>query len=151
MEKLQFKTQIKSSANHAYNVMLAKDTYKQWTAEFNPSSDFEGSWDKGATIQFIGINKEGKKEGMVSRIKENEPGRFLSIQHIGILDDGKQVTEGPQVEGWAGALENYSFSEQNGLTTITVDVDTNEEFIGYFKETWPKALNKLKELCESEN
>jgi len=151
MEKLQFKTQIKSSANHAYNVMLAKGTYKQWTAEFNPSSDFEGSWEKGATIQFIGVNKEGKKEGMVSKIKENEPGRFLSIQHIGILDDGKPVTEGPQVEAWAGALENYSFSEQNGLTTVTVDIDTNEEFIGYFKETWPKALNKLKELCESEN
>ena len=149
MEKLQFKTQIKSSSGHVYNVMLGKDTYKQWTAEFNPSSDYEGSWDKGATIYFVGINKEGKKEGMVARIKENDPGRFVSIEHLGLLDGNKQITEGPQVEEWAGATENYSFSQENDMTNLTVDVDTDEKYIGYFKETWPRALNKLKEICES--
>lgn len=150
MKRLQFNIQIKSSPIHAYNVMLGKDTYKQWTAAFNPSSNFEGSWDKGSTILFIGVDEEGKKGGMVAQIRENEPGRFVSIEHLGILDGDKQIIEGPQVEDWAGALENYSFSEGSDFTTLTVEVDTKEEYIDYFEEAWPKALNKLKEICESE-
>ncbi|HEY0054685.1 MAG TPA: SRPBCC domain-containing protein [Pedobacter sp.] len=149
MKKLQFKTQIDASSNHVYNTMLAEDTYKQWTAEFNPTSSYEGSWDKGSTILFVGLNKEGKKEGMVAKIKENVPGSYVSIEHIGLLDGDEHVTEGPAVEGWAGAKENYTFSEESGATTLTVDVDTNEEYITYFNDTWPKALNKLKTICES--
>jgi len=149
MEKLQFKTRIKASADHVYRTMLGKETYKKWTAEFNPTSDFEGSWDKGAEILFIGTNKEGKKEGMVATIKENDPGRFISIQHLGIVDGDNKITEGPQVEGWAGALENYSFAEENGETVLTVDVDANADYLTYFDETWPRALNKLRELAES--
>ena len=149
MKKMQYKTQIRSSSGNVHNVMLGRETYKQWTSAFNPTSDYEGSWDKGSTILFTGINQEGKKEGMVAKIRENDPGRFVSIEHIGIVDGDKHITEGPQVEGWAGALENYSFSEENGVTTIIVDVDTNEEYASYFDETWPKALNKLKALCEA--
>lgn len=149
MKKLQFKTQISASSNHVYNTMLDEETYKQWTAEFNPTSAYEGSWDKGSTILFVGLNKEGKKEGMVAKIKENIPGSFVSIEHIGLLDGDKHITEGPSVEGWAGANENYTFSEENGTTTLSVEVDTNEEYIAYFKDTWPKALNKLKEISES--
>jgi hypothetical protein len=35
-----------------------------------------------------------------------------------------------------------------GTTTVTVDLDTTEDFIDYMNETYPKALDKLKELCE---
>jgi hypothetical protein len=149
MKKSQYKIDIQASAAQVYKTMLDRETYKQWTAAFNPTSDFEGSWDKGATILFTGISKEGKKEGMVAQIQENEPNRFVSIKHLGILDGDKQITEGPAVEGWAGALENYTFSEREGLTTVIVDVDTNEEYLNFFDETWPKALAKLKELSES--
>ena len=148
MERLQFKTSINSAASHVYNTMLGKETYKQWTALFSPTSDFEGSWEKGSKILFVGTSKEGKREGMVASIVENLPGRFVSIQHKGIVDGDNEITEGPQVEGWAGALENYSFSEQDGITTVTVDADVNQEYADYFKETWPKALSKLKQLCE---
>lgn len=149
MEKSQYQIDIQAPAVQVYKTMLEKETYKQWTAEFNPTSDFEGSWDKGATILFVGTNKEGKKEGMVAQIQENDPNRFVSIKHLGIVDGDKQILEGPAVEGWAGALENYSFSEANGVTTVTVDVDTNADYLSYFDETWPKALNKLKELSEA--
>src|SRR5687768_15002709 len=111
MERLQFKTQINAPSNHVYKTMLGEETYKQWTAEFNPSSEYEGSWDKGSTILFIGLNKEGKKEGMVAKIRENVPASFVSIEHIGLLDGDKYITQGPLVEGWAGAIENYTFFE----------------------------------------
>lgn len=148
MKKLQFSIQIHCSAQHAHKVMLDKETYRQWTKEFDPSSDFEGSWDKGSRILFTAMNQEGKKEGMIARIKENEPGRFVSIEHLGMLQNDIEITEGPEVEGWAGALENYTFSEENGVTTIVVEVDTDDKYVDYFGKTWPSALNRLKELCE---
>jgi hypothetical protein len=115
---------------------------------FNPTSTYEGSWDKGSKILFVGVDENGKKDGMVSRIVENIPNQFVSIQHYGLVNAGKEITEGPEVEKWANGLESYSFEETNGAVIITVDLDTSEEFIDYMNESYPKALDKLKEICE---
>lgn len=148
MKKLNYKIEIKASVSKVYETMIGKETYKQWTAEFNPTSDFEGSWNKGDKINFVGEH-EGKKGGMVAEIAENIPNKFISIRHLGILDGDKEIISGPEVEGWAGALENYSFEENNGVTTVSIEVDTNEEYLDYFDTTWPKALDKLKEISEN--
>lgn len=149
MKKTTYQIEIAAPAAKVSEKMIAKSSYEQWTSIFNPSSTFEGSWEKGARIHFIGISEEGKKEGMVAEIAEHIPQKFISIRHRGVLDGEKEITEGPAVEGWAGALENYSFKEENGKTTVTVEVDTNENYLTYFEETWPKALAKLKEICEN--
>ena len=149
MEKKQFKIDINAGVAKVYDTMLGEETYKQWTALFNPSSRYEGSWNKDAKILFVGISKQGKKEGMIGVIKENIPNKFVSIEYLGLLDGDNEITEGPLVEGWAGAFENYSFSEANGVTSLVVDIDVNAEMEGYFSETYPKALEKLKEICEA--
>lgn len=151
MKKIQYSRDIKASAEKVYNIMLGIDnikTYEQWTAEFNATSTYEGSWEKGSKIYFVGTDENGKKGGMVSEIADNIPAKFVSIRHYGILDDKNEITEGPEVEKWAGCLENYSLDEHNGVTTVTVEVDVTEDFMDYFDTTWPKALNKLKELSE---
>jgi hypothetical protein len=53
MKKLQFNIKIKAPVNKVYDVMLGltnKTTYEQWTALFNPTSTYEGSWTKGSKI-----------------------------------------------------------------------------------------------------
>lgn len=147
-EKIQFEILINAPVKDVYSTMIDKNSFRIWTAEFNPSSRFEGSWEKGSKILFIGVDEKGKESGMVSRIKENIPNQFISIEHLGLFQDGKEVLTGPEVEGWAGAFENYTFKEENGKTRVLVDMDINEDFKAYFDETWPKALNKLKEICE---
>ena len=52
------------------------------------------------------------------------------------------------MEKSAHGFENKTYEENNGTTTVTVDLDTTEDFLGYMNETYPKALDKLKELCE---
>ncbi len=134
-----------------YNTMLGIgniETYQQWTAEFNPTSTYEGSWEKGSKIYFIGTDENGKKGGMIAEIADNIPNQFVSIRHYGMLDGEKEITEGDEVEKWAGGLENYSFDEHNGMTSVTVDIDVIEDHLDYFNTTWPKALDKLKELVE---
>ena len=150
MEKLQFAESINAPVDRVYDTMLGisnKSTYEEWTSMFNPTSTYEGSWKKGSKILFIGVDEKGEKGGMVSRIVENIPNEFVSIQHYGLVKADQEITEGPEVEKWANGFENYSFKENNG-TTVTVDLDTTEDFIDYMNQTYPKALNKLKELCE---
>jgi hypothetical protein len=151
MKKLQFKVNINAPVAKVYDIMLGlnnKSTYEQWTALFNPTSSYEGTWDKGSKILFVGEDEKGEKGGMVSKIAENIPNQFVSIQHVGLLQGNKEITEGPDVEKWANGLENYSFTEKNGITKLTVDLDTTEEFLNYMNEAYPNALNKLKEICE---
>ncbi len=149
MEKIKFEIIINAPVEKVYSTMLADVTYRQWTAEFNPSSFYEGKWETGEKMLFVGINKEGKKEGMVSRIKEAAANKYVGIEHLGMLQNGEEVTSGPMVDGWAGAMEEYFFTAANGQTILKVQMDSNEDFKAYFESTWPKALNKLKQICES--
>ncbi|WP_353135165.1 SRPBCC domain-containing protein [Pseudopedobacter sp.] len=148
MKKMQFKIDIHAGIENVYDTMLGEKTFKKWTSEFNPTSDFEGSWEKGAKILFVGVNKEGKREGMVGLIEENIPYRFVSIKYIGLLDGDKEITEGPEIESWVNTFENYSFSGNDIQTTVTVDIDIQDQWVDYFEKTYPKALERLKQICE---
>jgi uncharacterized protein YndB with AHSA1/START domain len=149
LEVISFEISINAPAEKVFNLMLEDKTYREWTAEFNPSSYYKGSWDKGSKILFVGTDKDGKTGGMVSRIRENISGKFISIEHIGLVKGDEEITSGPEISSWAGALENYNFKTSNGNTVVEVDMDSNEDFKSYFEETWPKALNKLKAICEA--
>jgi 4-hydroxy-3-methylbut-2-enyl diphosphate reductase IspH len=151
MKKLQFIISIHAPVTKTYDYMLGithKSTYEQWTSVFNPTSTYEGNWEQGSKILFVGVDEHGEKGGMVSRIVENKPNQFVSIQHQGLLKAGMEITEGPEVDQWANGFENYTFNENNGTTTVTVDLDTAADFVDYMKQTYPNALNKLKEICE---
>ncbi len=151
MKKLKFAVSIDAPAKKVYDVMLGinnKSTYEQWTALFNPTSSYEGSWNKGSKMLFIGTDEKGEKGGMVSEIADNIPNRFISIRHYGLVQGNAEITDGPEVEKWANGFENYTFEENNKGTKVTVDLDTTEEFADYMNQTYPKALDKLKELCE---
>jgi hypothetical protein len=151
MQRLQFTKEINAAAQKVYETMLGlrdKSTYEHWTSAFNPTSTYEGSWEQGSKIHFVGVDENGKKGGMVSEIKEHEPAKFISIRHYGFLDGEIEVTTGEEVEKWAGGHENYSYQENNGITTVTVDIDTLDEYLDYFNNTYPLALDQLKALSE---
>lgn len=152
LKSIEFSIEINAPTDMVYDKMLGLSnikTYEFWTSEFNPSSTYEGKWDKDSLIKFIGFDSNGKRAGMVSRIIENIPNKFISIQHIGILDDDQIITEGPAVDPWKGAFENYFFEYKNGSTFVTINTETSDDYLDYFNNTWPKALLKLKEICEA--
>ena len=64
MQKIKFKVSIQDSAAKVYDLMLGlsnKASYEQWTALFNPTSTFEGNWEKGSKILFLGVDEKGEK------------------------------------------------------------------------------------------
>ncbi|MBI3135095.1 MAG: SRPBCC domain-containing protein [Bacteroidetes bacterium] len=147
-EKLKFEIQINAPVELVYKNMIDDAHYRTWTAAFNPGSHYQGSWQKGSKILFLGPDKNGNMGGMVARIEENIPNQFISIEHLGIVNAGQEITSGQEVEDWAGAHENYTFKSHNNGTLLTVEMDSSDEFKSMFETIWPKALKTLKDICE---
>lgn len=147
-EKLHYEIKINAPVEKVYHSMIEQSTYQEWTKAFNETSRFDGSWEKGSKILFIGSDSEGNVGGMVSRIEENIPNQFISIEHLGEVKGDQEILSGPSVDTWSGSHENYTFVDDNGNTLLKVDLDSNTEFKDYFDGTWPIALSKLKEICE---
>jgi hypothetical protein len=149
MQKLHFSIVINAPKEKVWNTMLDDATYREWTSVFNPQgSYYEGNWKSGSKMLFIGPDENGKLGGMVSRIKENRPHEYLSIEHIGILQDGKKDTTSDAAKKWIPAFESYTFRETEGKTEVLIDVDIIDEYVKLFQGMWPKALLKLKHLAE---
>lgn len=151
IETLHFDIKINASAEKVYKVMLDEKHYKEWTEDFDPDSYYQGSWDIGSKILFLSKSSNGGTMGLVSRIKENIPNKFISIEHMGIVKNSEEITTGPEIKGWQGALENYTYSSSENGTILTVDVDVSQQYKPYFLESWPKALKALKSICENLN
>jgi uncharacterized protein YndB with AHSA1/START domain len=145
---LHFEVIIMARPDKVYSVMVDDKTYSEWTSVFDPTSHFTGSWEKGSKILFLGTDHNGGVRGMTSRIRENIPARFVSIEHLGIIENGKETLIGIRANKWAGALENYTLIENNGTTLLEVDMDVHEDYRSDLEEKCPKALKRLKEICE---
>src|SRR4030095_15492054 len=144
MEKLNFSININASKEKVWSVLFDNSTYPEWTSVFAPGSCAETDWKKGSKALF----HDGKGNGMVSRIAESKPHEFLSIEHLGMVKDGKEDTESAETKAWSGAHENYTLKGNGSSTELKVDMDSADEYKEYFTETWPKALDKVKEIAE---
>lgn len=151
MQKLHFSIAINAPKQKVWDTMLADTTYREWAGEFNPEGGtyYQGNWNQGSKMLFLGPDKTGKVYGMVSHVVANRPGEFISIEHVGEVRDGVEDLASAEAERWAGAHENYTFSEQDGVTTVVVDADIIDEFKTLFEDIWPKALAKLKQISET--
>lgn len=151
MQKIHFSIQINAPKEKVWDTMLQDATYRVWTEPFNPGSYYQGSWEEGSEIRFLGCDDDGNPNagGMFSRIKENRLHEFISIEHIGMIDgEGNIDTTSEMVKKWTPAFENYTFNEVDGVTEVLVDLDVADEHKNMFDESWPKALQVLKELSE---
>jgi len=147
-EMLHFAITIDNTPENIFRTMLDRVAYSEWTTAFNPTSRFTGSWEKGERILFLGTDADGKSCGMVCRIRENIPGRFISLESLREIVDGKEVIGDEKASVWHGAIENYSLKPVGSKTLLSVDTDIPVEMKSFITDAWPKALEKLKTLCE---
>ena len=95
MEKLKFKTVINAAPEKIWNVLWNDDTYRKWTSAFSEGSYAETDWKQGSKVLFL----DGKGSGMVSRIAENRPNEYMSIEHLGEIRDGVEDTSSDKSKG----------------------------------------------------
>ncbi len=149
MKKINVSIRIHASVDKVWNTVIGNDSYKEWTSVFCQGSYFKGDWSKGSKILFLGPDpKTGVEGGMVSEIAENIHHTYISIKHKGVLNNGVEDTTSEEVKKWAPSYENYSFEEKDGGTLFTVNIDSTDEYYEFFMQSWPKALEKLKEVAE---
>lgn len=150
MQKLHTSIVINAPKEKVWHTMLDDQPYREWTKAFNPGSYYKGDWSKGSKILFLGPSPDGSGEGgMVSRIAENKPFEFISIEHLGIIKNGVEDTTSAEAKKWAPAFENYTFKEKDGDTEVIVDMDVEDEYLEEFKKMWTNALQNLKKLAEA--
>jgi hypothetical protein len=150
MQKLHFSILIDAPKEKVWHAMLDDKPYREWTSAFSPGSYYKGDWSKGSKILFLGPNPEtAEVSGMVSRIAENKPYEFISIEHLGIVHNGVEDTTSDEARKWSPAYENYSFKEKGGATEVLIDTDVDEKETAVFNEMWLEALQKLKEIAET--
>ncbi|SMO53837.1 SRPBCC family protein [Solitalea koreensis] len=145
MEKIKFSISINAPKEKVWKVLWDDATYRKWTSAFAEGSHAVTDWKEGSKVLFL----DGKGSGMVSKVAMNKPNEYMSFEHLGIIKNGVEDTDSEEVKAWAGALENYTLIEADGLTSLAVDMDSNEEYKSYFMETWPNALEQIKRLAES--
>jgi len=148
METIQYTILINANKGKVWDTMLNDKTYRQWTTAFHEGSFYEGTWEKGKEIRFLGPGEDGKLGGMYSKIKENKKHEFISIEHLGMVADGVIDTTSDEVKKWAPSFENYTFSEKGNQTELKVEMQIDSNYKSMFDEMWPNALKLLKDLSE---
>lgn len=145
MQKLTFSTDINATSKKVWDVLWNDDSYRSWTSVFAEGSYAQtDNWKEGTKVLFL----SPAGEGMVSRVAANNPNKFMSFEHLGVVKKGVEDTESEDVKSWAGAKENYTLTEENGKTKLLVEMDSTDDFKDYFTKTWPLAMDRIKELAE---
>lgn len=145
MKKLRYSARIGARPEAVWNAMLGPESYRDWASAFAEGSYYEGSFDEGETLRFL----TPAGEGMVARVAVCRPPEYVSIEHLGMVRDGVEDTTSEAVRAWAPAYESYSLREVDGATEVHVELDVLPDWEEFMNDTWPKALARLKSLCES--
>jgi uncharacterized protein YndB with AHSA1/START domain len=145
MEHLEYKIEISAPAKMVWETMLQDKTYRQWVATSWPGSFYEGKWEQGSQIRFIGPDGSGT----LAELVEVKPYQRIFARHVAVLGPGGSEDRTSEIaKGWVGIIEEYTFSEQQDITTVTVSIETHPEWRKMFDEGWPAALEELKKITE---
>jgi hypothetical protein len=140
MATLNFTTTINAPKERVWKALWDDKTYRQWTAAFMEGSYAESDWKEGSKIWFLSPNGNG----MFGIIEKKIPNEQMTFKHLGEVKNGIE-----EPKDWDGATESYYLKERNGVTELNVELGTVSEFEQYFRDTFPKALAVLKQVCEA--
>lgn len=140
---LSFSIDINAPRTNVWNMMTDEKTYSKWVDAAWPNSFYEGSWKEGEHLLFLGKDNSGTKAKLVFF----RPYEISLAEHVAMIDKGKEIVSDEL--GWVGSKELYLFTEERGKTTLEVVMYITPNWHEMFSHDWPKALAKLKELCES--
>ncbi len=145
MEKLNFSISINAPKEKVWKTLWDDASYRKWTSAFSEGSyAVTDNWKEGSEVKFL----DPKGSGLVSKVVSNRPNEYMSFEHLGELKEGVEDRSSEKVKQWAGAKENYTLKEENGVTTLDIDMDITDEFKDMFTKMWPGALENVKQLSE---
>ena len=140
MKKLEFSVDINASKEKVWDVLWSDQNYRNWTASFIKGSYYEGELLEGNDVHFLSPGDHG----MYAIVEKMIPNQTMHFRHYGEVLDGI-----PQGDTYGeNAIEYYDLYESESGTILTVTINTEEEYITYFTNSFPRALSAIKELAE---
>jgi hypothetical protein len=145
METLEFKIRIKAPAEKIWSVLWNDETYRKWAGVFYEGSYAVSDWNEGGKIHFLGPDGGG----MNSIIEKKIPNEYIAFKHLGEVKNFEELPLNEETKAWSGAMEIYRLTPDDEFADLVVQVDVVEKFIDYFKGTFPKGLEIVKQLSEN--
>ncbi len=140
MKKLQFTIEINAPKDKVWEALWKDENYRTWTSVFQPGSYAESDFRKGSEFRFL----TPEKDGVWGEIVEMIPNEKMYFLHKGEVHKGENQ---PATYG-EDAVENYDLYEKDGKSVLTGTVYAPEEYVVYFANTFPKALEAVKNIAE---
>lgn len=141
MKKLEFTIEIDATKEKVWVALWKDENYRNWCSIFHEGSHYKSDLKEGDDIFFLG--PEGN--GMFAVIEKLVPYEKMYFLHKGEFKDGVKQTETYGED----AIERYDLVENDGKVSLTMTMNSPEEYVGYFAGTFPKALEKVKAIAES--
>jgi hypothetical protein len=142
MKQLHYTIDIKAPRMDVWQVLWDDASYRDWSSAFAEGSCAVSDWNEGSPIKFI---DQASNDGMAAVIEKKTPGEYMCFKHIGEIRNGKEEPYPPDKVG----RERYRLEENNGVTTLDVDLDAPVDYESMFNDMFPKALRRVKELAEA--
>ncbi len=139
MTRLRYSIDIDAPRQRVWEVLWDDKTYPDWTSAFSEGSHAVSDWNEGSKVQFLGPDGSG----MLAVIEKKVPNERMTFRHLAEIKDGKEQP----APSWSGALEDYTLKDTGAGTTLIVDLETADEYKEMFDKTFPKALQRVKELA----
>ncbi|HPF11915.1 MAG TPA: SRPBCC domain-containing protein [Flavobacteriaceae bacterium] len=146
MVTLHFSVNINASKEAVWEALWNQKKYSDWAATFTEGTYVvTNDWEEGSKVHFLGPNGEG----MHSLVHKHLPKEIMAFKHLGFVKDGKETPFDGDFEKWQGAMEIYTLRQNGNACNLKVSLDTDEAYKDYFNGTFPKALQRVKELSEN--
>ena len=136
---------LNAPRKRVWEVLTEEPCVRAWYSRFNPGSFAETDWQLGSKVRI----DDGHGFGLVARVVENNPNYALKIEYLGFLENGQEDLESEDAHNVKGFTEAYKLYEEGGITTLSIEQETSEEYLGLFMGMWDQALLKIKELAEN--
>lgn len=144
MTTLTFSEKMNAPAGTVWFALWDDVHYRKWTAAFCEGSYAVSDWKEGSRVHFLG--PDGR--GMYANISQLVPNEKMFFTHIGEMNNFEEQPVDEKAKVWTGSQENYTLTEENGVTTLEVSLNSIDTHLDFLKDAFPKALASVKQLAE---
>lgn len=144
IHRLQFSIDIKAEKTKIWDALWKENLYHDWANEFFAGSyAITDNWEEGSTVLFLSSDQTG----IYSIIETHIPNKIMMFKHIGNVVKEKEQPIDNETKKWTGATEIYTLTEGKDSNKLIVEIDVLDEHVDFMTNTFPKALEKVKNNC----
>lgn len=142
MNEMKFLVEIKAPKQIVWDTLWQDKTFREWAGIIDTGTYMVGELKEGSEVQFISAENGYGVTSLVEKVRKST---FLLLRHQA---DTQNIGKQDRKKEWTGGQESYALDEKDGVTTLTTVFDVPSEMKEYFKTTYPKALERVKQPAE---